>query len=1398
MQIISIDGLLQAHEPTAVTLSAAAYLTHGPGDEEFANLVIIRHTHIDLYRIRSEEEGRSRLELVRTRNLFGVVESLSVLKRPRSGSLKGGRDALLLTFRDAKLTVLGWNDAVWDLEPTSLHYFESDVSLRTGRVCFPSPPFCATDPEGRCAAVIMFRHQMAILPGIEALGNDEMGLFGDPDPSSVGEGELERLEQSIPTASVGNSYIDNLGKVGVRDIRDAVFLHGTSEPTLLCLHDGNPSWAGNLREKKDTCCLTALSINISDKRHPKIWEVSEVPSDAYKLSATPEGGALVFTGTSVLYMNQSQKTGVILHTEGVPAPENAPPLAFDPEKETPADTAKQYAEKYGLELAPNVSSSSSSYCDAQYKDWNIDCSCASVAWVEDSFALISFRHGKIIMLEITKELGGLRKMVMKRVAAGPQPACITHIGSGLVFVGSRGGDSLLLVCTRREDDQEILPEIKKQKIDEQVIQEKEDVLEEYLEEDLLSIYAMPDNQQGPSEVDVRVCDSIISLGAMRKIISLPLDCQEEGQQFLACCGTAENGALAIMQCGLAPDKITTVPLPGLTGVWAIESNTQTAVVLLGFENQPTKVLSGSGSLEELTETDFSTSVTTLMAGNLGEDHQYQIHSQGMRLLKNNTLSQDLELSAMQLEEFQNGCSIKSADAAENILLLVLTDGSAHLLQVQDSRAVYLSAIPSKFHGKKVGITAATLYHDSSGWFSLQMGQPNGNIYVCAAYGNGDTMLWSCDNLYRGKTDTVWCSGALSSGVDVVIPTQGEVAKFATDDTVVDNRLVDIKIKTFDGFTNPILVALTEAGSVFCYRLFCPMPAAPGNIRMKKVKLAAASKPFEKPNEHQSRYIHTFDRIGEHIPFSGFFIAGNMPLWLIASKGNIYAHHGLAPLSNMVLGFASFNNENCPYGFLAAQGDGSLLIANFPPRQRMDAPWPKRKLGIKSVPLDCTYYPEAKLVALIVSLPSPHTPFLPEDGESEPHAAYSYSLAGIAGSKYNHLDRHEVRIISPSTWTVLWSFQLLPGEKGISIQALHLKDQESGATVPMIAVGTSFAAGEDYPCSGRVILIEVTRQENNAWAGRMTYAREFKGPVTNVTAVEGYLLLSTGNRIETCMLKSKRMEVADANVLFTLQRSAFYEGPSLITSLNVVKNFILLGDAQHSVHFLRYKDQGKQMTMLSKDFGQACTSACQFLIAASSLHIVMADGEGNIWTFTYSPNDSKSWKGQKLHNWGAMHVGKGISSMLRTPVSHPLIESTRENQGIRLSGQRSKSKQGVLCCTDVGGMHMVVPLTAAEASHFSEHAMRSAKAISSVIPHGAGLNPSAFRRRYQKSLVSLQGAKPFDPLLSLYSQGIVDGDLFKEYLHANVGTQARVASQAGTNRESIRAICDMLEDIKLSK
>lgn len=88
--------------------------------------MLCRQRYIDLYRV-----VRDKLELICSRRLNGAVESLAVLN-----------NTVVLTFRDAKVSVIRWNEEIWDLESSSIHYFESDVSLKAGRACFPSPPFC--------------------------------------------------------------------------------------------------------------------------------------------------------------------------------------------------------------------------------------------------------------------------------------------------------------------------------------------------------------------------------------------------------------------------------------------------------------------------------------------------------------------------------------------------------------------------------------------------------------------------------------------------------------------------------------------------------------------------------------------------------------------------------------------------------------------------------------------------------------------------------------------------------------------------------------------------------------------------------------------------------------------------------------------------------------------------------------------------------------------------------------------------------------------------------------------------------------------------------------------------------------------------------------------------------
>jgi hypothetical protein len=71
----------------------------------------------------------------------------------------------------------------------------------------------------------------------------------------------------------------------------------------------NPVAARSYRQRRDTCKLSALSVNLRRRRHPVIWGHEGLPSDASALSAVPRGGALVLAQNLLLYYTQAGQVG---------------------------------------------------------------------------------------------------------------------------------------------------------------------------------------------------------------------------------------------------------------------------------------------------------------------------------------------------------------------------------------------------------------------------------------------------------------------------------------------------------------------------------------------------------------------------------------------------------------------------------------------------------------------------------------------------------------------------------------------------------------------------------------------------------------------------------------------------------------------------------------------------------------------------------------------------------------------------------------------------------------------------------------------------------------------------------------------------------------------------------
>ncbi|KAJ3135043.1 Cleavage and polyadenylation specificity factor subunit 1, partial [Irineochytrium annulatum] len=104
----------------------------------------------------------ARLELQGEFSLMGNVASMAVVRTGTSVGLQG-MDSLLLSFKDAKMSLVEYSRATQNIVTVSIHFYEKDEfkkDIMTDRWI----PMIHVDPQFRCAALRFFGDQLAILP----------------------------------------------------------------------------------------------------------------------------------------------------------------------------------------------------------------------------------------------------------------------------------------------------------------------------------------------------------------------------------------------------------------------------------------------------------------------------------------------------------------------------------------------------------------------------------------------------------------------------------------------------------------------------------------------------------------------------------------------------------------------------------------------------------------------------------------------------------------------------------------------------------------------------------------------------------------------------------------------------------------------------------------------------------------------------------------------------------------------------------------------------------------------------------------------------------------------------------------------------------------------------------
>lgn len=280
------------HPPTGIDNSVCCFFRSKTEN----NLITSSSNRLNVYRFVTPKESfcitdsqsvKTKLELVESFYLYGTISSI---KSCRYGNMN--KDSLIIAFKDAKLSIVEYDDKLCDLVTLSIHYFEDEIETE-GIHYNIYDPILKVDPNMRCACMLIYGFKLVVIPFLSSFDSNEN--IQDID---------EENSKSLSSYTIDLKKIDNWLEMRIIDIE---FLHGYYEPTLFVLCESNMTWVGRYAIKKDTCNSVALSLNLNQKTHPIIWPVEKLPSDCLKCYAVPDpiGGVLIFAVNSLIYINQS-------------------------------------------------------------------------------------------------------------------------------------------------------------------------------------------------------------------------------------------------------------------------------------------------------------------------------------------------------------------------------------------------------------------------------------------------------------------------------------------------------------------------------------------------------------------------------------------------------------------------------------------------------------------------------------------------------------------------------------------------------------------------------------------------------------------------------------------------------------------------------------------------------------------------------------------------------------------------------------------------------------------------------------------------------------------------------------------------------------------------------------
>lgn len=513
---------------------------------------------------RSDRTSNTKLVLVTEVSLFGVITGLARIKTQKT--LSGG-EALLVQFKDAKLSLLEWDPERYHVTTVSIHYYEQEE--HQGSPWAPALNDCVNflvaDPGSRCAALKFGARNLAILPFKHA--DEEDIAMDDWDPDLDGPRSVK--QEDVPSAVVnGASNLEDTPyspsfvlRLSILDPNliypvDLAFLYEYREPTFGILSAKlAPSAALG---RKDHLSFMVFTLDLQQKASTTILSVSGLPHDLFKVVAIPApvGGALLVGTNELIHIDQSGASNGV---------------AVNPFAKQCTDFSLSDQSELGLRLegcnlnfiSPETGQMLLVLCDGRFATLDI--------------LLDGRRVSGLNIKLVAPELGG--SIISHRVSS------LSRLGKNTLFAGSEDGDSVVFGWTRKQTQSSkrksrLQESLDFDDFDEEDLEDEDDL---YADSAAVAQTASDAAASKGGELVFRIHDRLSSIAPIQDITYgkpfVPADEEEQKNlagvrsdlQLVAAVGSGQAGALAIMNREIQPKVIGRFDFPEARGLWTISA-----------------------------------------------------------------------------------------------------------------------------------------------------------------------------------------------------------------------------------------------------------------------------------------------------------------------------------------------------------------------------------------------------------------------------------------------------------------------------------------------------------------------------------------------------------------------------------------------------------------------------------------------------------------------------------------------------------------------------------------------------------------------------------------------------------------------------------------------------------